>query len=116
MKNILIGNGLNIQFSGSEYLNKSIFERALNMLKSNDFPSDLYPKEIGQWLILLFAEVVNTINGKYDKFASSSFEKRALQNFKKRHKTKKIENQGGHSIILMSRLYSNFFLTNITAC
>jgi len=92
MKNILIGNGLNIQFSGSEYSNKSIFERALYKLKSNDFPSDLYPKEIGQWLILLFAEVVNTINGKYDKFASSSFEKRALQNFKKRHETKKIEN------------------------
>lgn len=91
MKNILIGNGLNIQFSGHDYSNRSIIERAITKIKTDDFPCDLYPKEIGQWLVLLFSEGMNIADGKYDIFASASFEKRALKNFKNRYSKRKIK-------------------------
>lgn len=109
MRNILIGNGLNIQFSGSDYSNKSIIERALTNIRKDDFPSDLYPKEIGQWLILLFSEGANIANGEYDLFATASFEKRALKNFKKRYNTKKIKE-------IYDIGFEDYFLTHDLFC
>ena len=40
MNNIIIGNGINIQYGGIEYTNESIINRALSNLKTNKFSKE----------------------------------------------------------------------------
>ena len=41
MKNLIVGNGINIQFGGSENTNKSIILRAIKNCKELDFPKHI---------------------------------------------------------------------------
>lgn len=66
MNNIIIGNGIDIQFGGLEYANKSIIERALLKLKTNDFSEEVYTKEIETSLKELLS-LLNIFTTNYDK-------------------------------------------------
>lgn len=89
MKNLLIGNGIDIQYGGKDYLNKSIVRRAINKLNKGNFPSEIYPKEIGQWLYYLYDSLSDIITKKYDKYVVASYEKQSLTEFKNRYKNSK---------------------------
>ena len=84
MKNLLIGNGINIQFGNNEYCNNNIIKRAINNLNNNYNPM-LYPSEIGDWLMLLHSVYSNLLNGFYDKHAFTSYEQNSLKSFKERY-------------------------------
>lgn len=82
MNNIIIGNGIDIQFGGFEYTNKSIIERALLYLKTGDFSIDVYTKEIEIWIYTLHSAIPDFINGHYDQLAVLNDEKEELDTFK----------------------------------
>jgi hypothetical protein len=86
MKNILFGNGLNINFSGSEYTNKSIIIRALTNIKTHRNPVEAYTKEVGDWLGLLFNEYAKTMDGCNDQYCYTNYEKKALNEFKQKYR------------------------------
>lgn len=88
MKSIIIGNGINIQFGGSDYRNDSIIKRALHKIETGDFCPEVYTTEIGDWLKYLFHEFPYFIQGNYDQFAVASDERQELDNFKKRYNSK----------------------------
>jgi len=88
MKSIIIGNGVNIQFGGSEYRNDSIIKRALHKIETRDFCPEVYTTEVGDWLKYLFQEFPCFIRGDYDLFTVASDERQELENFKKRYKSK----------------------------
>jgi len=85
MKNLLIGNGINIQYGGKNYTNKEIIKRAIHNTRTRDINPDLYAIEILQLFEIMFKEFNNIINGKYDAFALNNIEKSSLINFKKRY-------------------------------
>lgn len=85
MKNILIGNGFDIQFGGKDYINRNIIIRAVNNRDKDDFPCDIYPKEIITLLSHLYIIIPSIISGDYDKFAVMYYEKKSLIEFKKRY-------------------------------
>ncbi|MDF1511259.1 hypothetical protein PZE06_24305 [Robertmurraya sp. DFI.2.37] len=86
MKNIIIGNGVTIQFGGKDYTNERIIKRAINNVNTKNFPSEIYPREVKDWLILLFSKIPNVINGEYDKCAYTEGMKTSLIHFKNRYK------------------------------
>ncbi|RUT48002.1 hypothetical protein EJP82_02340 [Paenibacillus anaericanus] len=88
MKNILVGNGINIQFGGSEYLNSHILNRAVRNVKSGHFPADVYPSEVAEWLMYLFSQFSLVINGLFDNYAVTESERTALADLKKRYRKK----------------------------
>ena len=85
MGSILLGNGVNIQFGGSEYSNTSIIKRAINNILTEHFDGYDYPKEILQWLYLLHEAFSDILKGKFDRYAYLSFEKDSLSDLKKRY-------------------------------
>ena len=85
MKNIIIGNGIDIQFGGYEYTNKSIIDRALLYLKKGDFSSDVYTIEINTWIHILHGAIPDFLNGKYDQLAVLNDEKEELNSFKRNY-------------------------------
>ena len=66
MKNLLIGNGVIIQFGGIAYLNSSIVNRALKNICSGQYPSHLYPKECADLVEALHQEHAKALRGEYD--------------------------------------------------
>lgn len=106
MKNIIIGNGVNIQFGGLDYTNKSIVERALFKLRTGDFSKEVYTKEIDVWIKMLFQAFPNFLKGDYDRLAVMKDEKEELVNFKKRYTKKtKIYEIGFEDFFLLNELY-----------
>ena len=92
MKNILIGNGIDIQYGGKEYLNSSIIKRGLNKVRNVKIQEELYPNEINVWLNLLYEELGAIVEGKYDNLLGASYEKISLIEFKSRYeKWKKLK-------------------------
>jgi len=85
VKNLLIGNGFDIQFGGSDYVNSNIIMRAINNVDKGDFPCDIYPKETVDLLRHLYIIIPSIISGEYDKFAVINYEKKSLIEFKKRY-------------------------------
>jgi len=81
MNNIIIGNGIDIQFGGFEYTNKSIIERALVYLKKGDFSTDVYTKKIETWIFILHSVIPDFINGHYDQLAVLKDEKKRVRYF-----------------------------------
>lgn len=84
-KNILIGNGVNIQFSGKEYLNETIITRGLSRIDNDKFPNNIYPKEIGEYFVYLFLLAIEIIKGKHDSLVVTSYERNMLPQFKMRY-------------------------------
>jgi len=106
MNNIIIGNGVNIQFGGWDYTNKSIVERALFKLKTGDYSKDVYTEEIEIWIKMLFQAFPNFLKGYYDKLAVLKDEKEELLNFKKRYNKKtRIYEIGFEDFFLLNELH-----------
>jgi hypothetical protein len=78
MNNIIIGNGIDIQFGGFDYTNKSIIERALSNLATENFSIEV-------WLYILYSTIPDFLKGDYDQFTALSYEKEELDNFKKNY-------------------------------
>ena len=92
MKNLLVGNGINIQYDNVNYTTKNIVLRILTNLDNPNYPVDYIVDEpillknyIGQ--LFLFAREI--INGEFDEVTNCSTEKEALEDFKQRYKEKK---------------------------
>lgn len=107
MKNIILGNGINIQFAGVDYTNKQIINRALLKLKLKKYNKDVYTDEIRVWIKMLYESVPSFLKGDYDKFAVLDDEKVELSNFKNRYKAKTLINEIG---------FEDFFLLNELHC
>lgn len=89
LKSLIVGNGINIQFGGSENTNKSIILRAVKGSKEVDYPKhiivydpDLLLTMIGR----LFREVQALLRDGYERFAVSSDEKAGLKELRNRYK------------------------------
>lgn len=91
MKNILVGNGINIEFDNKNYTTESIVLRILKNCDRDDFPNHIivdYPYLLKNYLGLLFIEARKAILGEYDEYALSSSERSSLKVFKERYSTK----------------------------
>ncbi|WP_158850963.1 hypothetical protein [Algibacter sp. L1A34] len=106
MNNIIIGNGIDIQFGGFEYTNKSIIERALLYLKTGDYSSEVYTKEIETWIYILYSVVPDFLNGDYDQLAVMKDEKEELDSFKRNYsKNTSISEIGFEYYFLLNELH-----------
>jgi len=106
MNNILIGNGVNIQFGGYENTNESIVKRALLKLETGNYSDNIYTKEIHTWIKILFQILPEILEGKYDQYAVMLDEKEELEHFKNSYsKSTKIHEIGFEDFFLMSELY-----------
>jgi len=107
MKNIILGNGINIQFGGLDYTNRSIIERALSKLDLKDFNPDVYTKDVGDWINSLYQILPEILHGNYDLYAVLSDEKEELEKFKDRYTASTAINEIG---------FEDFFLMNELFC
>lgn len=110
LKSVLIGNGVTIEFGGKEYLNNKIIKRALHNIKINNFPSEIYPKELKDWLLFLFSRIPNIIDGQYDDYAYTKEMNKSLLHFKGRYKSLKRETRV-HDIG-----FEDYFLVHYLVC
>ena len=86
--NLLVGNGINIQFNRTDYTTQQIVLRILKNFDRDDFPSHIivdFPYLMKNYIGILFLKSREIISGKYDKFAVSSAEKGSLSAFKKQY-------------------------------
>lgn len=91
MKNLLVGNGINIQFNKTDYTTQQIVLRILKNCDREDFPSHIivnYPYLLKNYIGQLFLEGRDALVGKYDGFTNCSAEVESLESFKKRYKDK----------------------------
>jgi len=91
MKTLLFGNGINIQFGGSDNFNKSIILRAIQNTRKSDFPKHVIvdePELIITLLGYLFLELSSILSHEYDKLAFTTDEKFALDDFIRRYETR----------------------------
>ena len=90
-KNLLIGNGINIQFDNKNYTTQQIVLRILKNCDCDDFPSHIivdYPYLLKNYLGELYLKTRNIIAGDYDKFIFGNAEKLSVESFKKRYSDK----------------------------
>lgn len=85
MRSVLIGNGVTIQYGGADYLNSKIIRRALDKIQSGKFPATVYPKECAEFVIALQKEHVRVLNGEYDSYVITSYDRSSLKDFKNRY-------------------------------
>ncbi|MGM1022996.1 MAG: hypothetical protein ACQEXV_21410 [Bacillota bacterium] len=86
MKNMLIGNGITIQFGGSEYLNSNILRRAIENIRQGNYPKEIYPKELEMWFPVLFEELKLILIGEYDKYVVTQSDIQILSDLKLRYR------------------------------
>lgn len=91
MNNLLVGNGINIQFNKKDYTTQQLVLRILKNCDREDFPSHiivnflyLLKNYIGQ----LFLEARDILEDKYDSYTNCFAEVESLKSFKKRYKDK----------------------------
>lgn len=92
MKTLVFGNGINIQFGGSDNLSKSIILRAIKCTKEVDYPTHIIaddPSLILSLLGHLFMQVRGVLNGEYDSYAFTTDLRICLNDFKSRYSTRK---------------------------
>lgn len=106
MDNIIIGNGIDIQFGGYEYTNKSIIERAISYLDNGDFSNEVYTIEIKTWLYILHGAIPEFLNGSYDQLAVMNDEKEELESFKRNYSDRvSISDVGFEYYFLLNELH-----------
>ncbi|WP_299157051.1 hypothetical protein [uncultured Christiangramia sp.] len=106
MKNIIIGNGIDIQFGGADYTNKNIIERALLNLKNKNFSEEVYTKEIETWIYTLHSIIPEILNNEYDQLAVFDYEKSELESFKNNYSTNsEISDIGFEDYFLLNELH-----------
>lgn len=113
MKNLLIGNGINIQFDNKNYTTRSIVTRVLKNCDRDDFPSHIivdYPYLLKNYLGLLFLEARAALQGEYDVFVSCEAEKNSLTSFKEQYKGKL------NSLTIMDIGFEDYYLIHDLVC
>lgn len=91
MRNLLTGNGINIQFDNKNYITQQIVLRILKNCDRDDFPQHIIVNEpylLKNYIGLMFLEIPNIINGVYDKYANCTAEIRSLASFKEQYSNK----------------------------
>lgn len=94
MKNLLVGNGVNIQHDGYEYSNGSILKRTLLNYDKEDYPKHILGDEpiLGNiYLYQLFETASDIIDDKFDDLTNCTVERRALDEFKVKYASKLIK-------------------------
>ena len=86
--NLLVGNGLIIQYGGTSYLNSEIVKRAFQLTRKEDFPEFAVPREIDGYILRLHSELKKILKGKFDEFAVLSQEPELLSEIKNKYKRK----------------------------
>ena len=116
MQNLLVGNGINIQFDNKNYTNSNIILRLLSNLDKSDFPRDLIIDEplLLKWhLGKLFLFAREMIDGSIDNFTTCTAERESLKEFKERYKkykcSLKITDIGYEDYYLIHDLYCHKF-------
>lgn len=92
MKNLLVGNGINIQFGGYENTNESIIVRGIKSLEKEDFPKHIIlenTKDLVKLIGYLFIEFKYMLNDDYNSFTLSNEEQRCLDDMRERYKDRK---------------------------
>ena len=88
MKNLLVGNGINIQFDKTDYTTQQIVLRVLKNCDRDDFPSHIivnFPYLLKNYIGQLYLEARKIILGEYDNFTFGSAEKGSLSAFKRQY-------------------------------
>jgi hypothetical protein len=110
MKNIIVGNGINIEFGGARYLNSGIINRLLNNLKTKDY-SDIFAQKItGEELLVVFNglhnDLIDILNGKHNDYCKTAEEKSTLERIKKQyHKNSNISDIGMEDYFFILMLF-----------
>lgn len=118
MNNILIGNGINIQFDNINYTTKNIIIRLLTELDNPEYPIDYIiddPLLLKCYIGKLFLFARDMIDGKFDDSVNCSAEIKALNDFKERYTHRKksltIPDIGFEDYYLIHDLVSHKFET-----
>lgn len=91
MNNLLVGNGINIQFNKTDYTSQQIVLRILKNCDRDDFPSHIivnFPYLLKNYIGQLYLESRKIILGDYDNYTFGSAEKNSLVSFKKQYTDK----------------------------
>ena len=81
MRNLLVGNGINIQFDNTNYTTQQIVLRILKNCDRDDFPSHIivnFPYLLKNIIGQLYLEARKIINGEYDSSPNCSAERKSL--------------------------------------
>lgn len=92
MKNLLVGNGINIQFGGYENTNEAIIVREIKDLEKDNFPKHIILENTENLVKLigyLFMEFKYMMNDTYNRFTLSNEEQLCLDDMRKRYKNRK---------------------------
>lgn len=92
MKNLLVGNGINIQFGGYENTNEAIIVRGIKDLEKDNFPKHIIlenTEDLVKLIGYLFMEFKYMMNDTYNKFTLSNEEQLCLDDMRKRYKNRK---------------------------
>ncbi len=92
MKNILVGNGINIQYDNEIYTAKNIVLRMLTDLDDKDYPCDYIvndPMLIKSYMGKLFLAARDALDDGLDNYTNCTAERNGLEDFKMRYKHKK---------------------------
>lgn len=91
MNNLLVGNGINIQFNKKDYTTQQLVLRILKNCDREDFPSHIivnFPYLLKNYIGQLFLEARDILEDKYDSYTNCFAEVESLKSFKKRYKDK----------------------------
>lgn len=91
MNNLLVGNGINIQFNKKYYTTQQLVLRILKNCDREDFPSHIivnFPYLLKNYIGQLFLEARDILEDKYDSYTNCFAEVESLKSFKKRYKDK----------------------------
>lgn len=91
MNNLLVGNGINIQFNKTDYTTQQIVLRILKNCDRDDFPSHIivnFPYLLKNYIGQLFLEARDILEDKYDNFTNCTAEDESLKSFKKQYADK----------------------------
>lgn len=113
MKVLLIGNGVDIQYGGSDYVCSSIVNRAIQNVKSGNFCEVDYPASIVEHLHTLYDLSQRILQDRtfIDNKAWTNEDKIALDSFCFRYSSNfptQISDVGFEDYFLIQRLYFNF--------
>ena len=92
MNNLLVGNGINIQFNNTDYTPQQIVLRILKNCDRDDFPAHIIVKPayiLRNYIGVLFLEAREALDGKYDFYTTCNAERESLKSFKEQYGSKK---------------------------
>lgn len=118
MKNLLVGNGINIQFDNQNYTTSEIVLRLLKNCDRDDFPAHIIVNEpylLKNYIGRLFLEARLALQGEYDIYVSCKAEEASLASFKEQYinklSTLKITDIGFEDYYLISDLVCHKYNT-----